>query len=1070
MQKRLPLLFILLSVIFTIHAQKKVQTIIQKGHGESVKAIVVSADGQYLLSASRDQTIKLWNINSGYEIRTFSGHEHTVNSLSLDPDSKYLASGSADKTARVWDVNSGQQLWKSPKRKQYVTTVAIHPTLTWVAVGGYDRMVDVWDWKKNEKIAEFESNPDHGRGTGVNIAFSPDGNWLAVGQDNRLVQVYDTHEWTEKWKLQPSEGWCGGCGSFVAFSPDSKKLLRANNYAGLDEFDLSNGNKIQQFRAKIDDVMDVRYDTKGDRVVLTTEDSLFIYGKDGGIINAVKPIKVQMNEGLLLGEQELLIAEDHGLVLKYDLKNAHVNGEFSGTLNRRNFGGLAHDLSNYWQHHLAKHIKYKNEQLLIADKWLLRGKMGTKGVLWNLKEGRPTHELTGHQKGVICFDYDDQNKHVFTGDGSGEVIRWDAKTGKEMARYKGLREPVFDVVVSPDGKRLVACGWGGYIIVWDVESGQKLHSLYFEKVSAYEMAFSLNGEYLIIGFLDNKLQLWDIASESLVKEFVGHTDVVTSIAVIDDEYFMTTSKDGKAYKWHMGYGLKKARLAHTRGAIHTQRWHNGQVFTAGTDKIIRLWNTDLTTVEQTFEGHQAEVTALNISADGKRLYSLDLDGVTKTWELKSGKEIYEYVQVTQAEWLIKSPEGFFNGTSGAMKLIHFVKGMKSYSLDQFFDVFYKPKAISDLLSLGTIKHKGHIEELLEKVAPPEVKMAALANDEETEASLYIKVTGNGIQKVDIQHNGKHVLFNNDELKIDSKGDDYVVYRTQLPLVGGHNEFSCRAIGRNGIESALASVSMVSNSNTLGTDCYIVNIGIDEYKNSALNLNYAGADARAFADSISKFSKGIYRNIYTHSLFNQQATKQGIEHLMDSLAQKVSINDVFIFFYAGHGSIVDNHFYFVTHETTQLYAEEKRMARYAISEEEMMVKFQQIKALKQVAVMDACHSGGAVEKLAHRGAMKEKAIAQLSRSSGIHILASAGSEQFATEYANLGHGLFTYCLLQALSGKADGAPADKKVTLFEIKSFLHDQVPSMSMELKGAAQYPFTFSRGHDFPLVIERKE
>jgi uncharacterized caspase-like protein len=117
-------------------------------------------------------------------------------------------------------------------------------------------------------------------------------------------------------------------------------------------------------------------------------------------------------------------------------------------------------------------------------------------------------------------------------------------------------------------------------------------------------------------------------------------------------------------------------------------------------------------------------------------------------------------------------------------------------------------------------------------------------------------------------------------------------------------------------------------------------------------------------------------------------------------------------------------------------------------------------------MDACHSGGAVEKLAQRGAAREKAIAQLSRSSGVHVLASAGSEQYATEYEDLGHGLFTYCLLQALSGMADGAPKDEKVTLFEIKSYLHDQVPSKSMELKGSAQYPFTFSRGHDFPLVI----
>ena len=118
-------------------------------------------------------------------------------------------------------------------------------------------------------------------------------------------------------------------------------------------------------------------------------------------------------------------------------------------------------------------------------------------------------------------------------------------------------------------------------------------------------------------------------------------------------------------------------------------------------------------------------------------------------------------------------------------------------------------------------------------------------------------------------------------------------------------------------------------------------------------------------------------------------------------------------------------------------------------------------------MDACQSGGSVELLATRGASEEKAIAQLSRSTGIHVMASAGSEQFATEFAELGHGLFTYVLIQALQGAADGAPKDGKVTIYELKSFIDDQVPEMTRKLKGKPQYPYTFSRGQDFPVVIK---
>src|SRR5690606_23211120 len=159
------------------------------------------------------------------------------------------------------------------------------------------------------------------------------------------------------------------------------------------------------------------------------------------------------------------------------------------------------------------------------------------------------------------------------------------------------------------------------------------------------------------------------------------------------------------------------------------------------------------------------------------------------------------------------------------------------------------------------------------------------------------------------------------------------------------------------------------------------------------------------------------------------------------------------------------FYFIPTENSRLF-DASGLRRQAIDAVTMQEKLKNIKALKQLIILDACQSGGSVELLATRGSGEEKAIAQLSRSAGIHVLASAGSEQFATEFAELGHGLFTYVLLKGLAGDADGAPQDGKVTIYELKSYIDDQVPEMTRKLKGRPQYPYTFSRGHDFPVVI----
>jgi uncharacterized caspase-like protein len=165
-------------------------------------------------------------------------------------------------------------------------------------------------------------------------------------------------------------------------------------------------------------------------------------------------------------------------------------------------------------------------------------------------------------------------------------------------------------------------------------------------------------------------------------------------------------------------------------------------------------------------------------------------------------------------------------------------------------------------------------------------------------------------------------------------------------------------------------------------------------------------------------------------------------------------------------MVDGKFFFIPSESIRLY-DLKALEKEALEASVVQEKLKHIRALKQIIIMDACQSGGSVEVLAARGASEEKAIAQLSRSAGIHVMASAGSEQFATEFASLGHGLFTYLLIRALDGEADGAPKDGKVTIYELKSFMDDQVPEMTRKLKGKPQYPYTFSRGQDFPVVFK---
>jgi WD40 repeat protein len=100
-----------------------------KGHGDSVNTAVFSPDGEKIVTASKDGTARLWDLE-GTIIQDFEGHMGEVTSAVFSPDGKYIITGSVDKTARLWDLN-GIQVYEFKGFKDTVKTASFSP------YGGY---------------------------------------------------------------------------------------------------------------------------------------------------------------------------------------------------------------------------------------------------------------------------------------------------------------------------------------------------------------------------------------------------------------------------------------------------------------------------------------------------------------------------------------------------------------------------------------------------------------------------------------------------------------------------------------------------------------------------------------------------------------------------------------------------------------------------------------------------------------------------------------------------------------------------------------------------------------------
>ncbi|SAL96637.1 hypothetical protein [Absidia glauca] len=99
--------------------------------------------GQYIITASRDKTIKLWDIN-GQLLHTFVGHDNWVRGLVVHPSGKYLLSASDDKSIKIWDLKTGRCMKTLDAHSHFVTCISYCNTSPVVATGSVDQTIKVW--------------------------------------------------------------------------------------------------------------------------------------------------------------------------------------------------------------------------------------------------------------------------------------------------------------------------------------------------------------------------------------------------------------------------------------------------------------------------------------------------------------------------------------------------------------------------------------------------------------------------------------------------------------------------------------------------------------------------------------------------------------------------------------------------------------------------------------------------------------------------------------------------------------------------------------------------------------
>lgn len=449
---------------------------------------------------------------------------------------------------------------------------------------------------------------------------------------------------------------------------------------------------------------------------------------------------------------------------------------------------------------------------------------------------------------------------------------------------------------------------------------------------------------------------------------------------------------------------------------------------------------------------------------GYENFSYVLDG--------KNKKLLGYFYNKENNVAFVSTDGQFTGDNEAIANLKYnTNDQPDIPLVSQLNQFYTPKLFNQVLT-STFSSAISIADLSNVVKfTPNLKIISpdsISNQKNSSVTIRydVKDNGDGVKEVRFYVNGK--LLNSDIRGFKTVGNN----SQDISLLPGENIIEAVAVSNSGYQSSPDRVIASYKGAEATTNLYILSIGIDQYKNSKYNLNYAVADASSIVDYIKVNSMGIFKFVDAKLITDQQATKTNIVEELTQISQQANESDVFVLYYAGHGVMsegsadVPKDYFMVLNDVYQMYGNDDLLSRKGLSAAELREFCKKIKAQKQVILLDACQSGGATETFAMRGASEEKAIIQLAQSTGVFLISSTGSEQFASEFGELKHGVFSYALLEGLKGAADGGNKDGKITIKELEAYLNDRIPELTQKYRGTMQFPNTWSRGMDFPIVV----
>ena len=656
------------------------------------------------------------------------------------------------------------------------------------------------------------------------------------------------------------------------------------------------------------------------------------------------------------------------------------------------------------------------------------------------------------------------------GDGWWHFIRrWRDYGRGKYDEFKAANNTINDIKVLSDGSILMA----GYQPDWGRYSASGSRVIYLRGETADFTNFQFNyltvdrrGERISFKPAGAESYTFDIANRKLTlsdERYKKYRDAVGSIRVTDWKDSYHPKINGRKSAFLEKYETcRSVDIAADETILTGAEWHVYALDAQGKHK----WRT----------AAPGATWAVNIAPDGDVAVAAHSNGVIRWYRMQNGALLLSlYVHPDGKRWVIWTPAGYYDASVGADGLVgwHINNGAERaadfFPLSRFAKRFCRPDVIAATiehydprLALAAADKASNRQSTtvdIKKVLPPTVAIVSPvhgASISSLQVTLNYRVgrpSGEEVTGLKVLIDGRTSAI----IKRPASGHATVTItvppRDCTLAIIAENRFAA---------STPATVRLrwqgAHDEFVIKPKLYVLAIGVSDYQDKSLKLNYAAKDAEDFA-RVLQTQKELYREVTEKVLTDKAAGRGEILDGLDWILRAATSNDVAMVFLSGHGENDDyGDYYYLPRDF-----ETDKLRRTAIPYYEIKKTVTNI-AGKALLFIDTCHSGNVLGKRRSVADIDRIVNELISAENGVVVFASSTGRQYSLEDSRWNNGAFTKALVEGLSGQA-AYQGGSRITVNMLKVYVAERVKDLTGGIQAATTaIPETVP---DFPIALK---